>query len=300
MSSFFQLQNLNQLEHLGKRLSLKLNQKTMSQLKGNYSSKFRGEGLDFDSVRKYQIGDDIRNIDWKVTARTGKTHLKLFNEDRLSEVYFLCDISKYMLFATKGHLKIEQALMALATIGFTAISDKDKFGAIIFSEQQQNELFFKAKNNKTNLLKIIDVALNLSKKINLFEHEKQKNNLTNYLKKIPNILPKHSTVFFATYLAELNEENKKLLQKISYHHNLQLLNIIDPSDYYLENIGNIRFCNDRNSGIFNLNSELQSSYLADFKQRNAEIKNFCNKHNITYQELHTDRSFIKQIREILH
>jgi len=124
---------------------------------GAYHSAFKGRGMEFDQVREYQIGDDIRTIDWNVTARTGKTHVKQYVEERELSVMILVDASASSHFASSGMLKNQLAAELAAVLAFAAIHNNDKVGLLIFTDEI--ELFIAPRKGKTHVLRVIREVL---------------------------------------------------------------------------------------------------------------------------------------------
>lgn len=294
------LRDVSKLGKLGERLNLKLNSKSFSHIKGDYHSKFRGEGLDFDSVRKYFPGDDIRNIDWKVTARTGKPHIKLFNEDRSREVYFVIDISKDLVFATQGYLKAEQAIFSASIIAFAALSNKDKVGAYIFSDLLKNNYFLKAKNSQSNVLQLLDSSLKILKQANKETTKESNSSLLKHLFKLQKTIGKNSIIILLTHIPELTTDIEDALSKLSHKRHIELLNIIDPSDMSLPLMSDINLANNDDKVNITITKEIQKRYEDNYKLRNEQLKTFCQKRKINYQNILTNKPIFSQIQNLMH
>lgn len=132
------LDELVELRHQARSLGLAAHHRVNSHLVGLYASVFRGQGMDFDEVREYREGDDIRNMDWRVTARTGKPHLKLFREERGRDVLLCVDVGSHMSFGTRGTFKQVAAARAAALIGWAASDRRDRVGAVLYGERHQH------------------------------------------------------------------------------------------------------------------------------------------------------------------
>ena len=136
-----------------RKLEIKTKGLTKHVFSGEYHSAFKGRGMSFSEVREYQYGDDVRNIDWNVTARTGGPHIKVFEEERELTVMLLIDISASSFFGVTSKTKHELMTEMAAVIAFSAISNNDKVGAIMFSDRI--EKYIPPKKGKQNILKII-------------------------------------------------------------------------------------------------------------------------------------------------
>ena len=125
---------------------------------GDYHSNFKGKGMTFSEVREYYPGDDVRSIDWNVTAKTGKPHIKIFEEERELSVLLLVDVSSSGIFGSKNDLKIDIGIEIAAMLGFSAIKNNDKVGLALFSDKV--EKFIPPKKGKTHVLRLITDLLN--------------------------------------------------------------------------------------------------------------------------------------------
>ena len=149
---------------------------------GQYLSVFKGQGIEFAEVRQYIAGDDIRSIDWNVSARTGNTYVKKFNEERELSVIIACDVSASQYFGSKGNLKVEAAIELASVFAFSAIKNNDKVGLLLFSDKV--ELYIPPRKGKRHVLRIIrellafeptrketDISLALSTLIRLIKRQ---------------------------------------------------------------------------------------------------------------------------------
>ncbi|MDX1741755.1 MAG: DUF58 domain-containing protein, partial [Rhodothermales bacterium] len=152
---------------------------------GEYHSAFKGQGIEFSEVRPYQIGDDIRSIDWNVSARTGETYVKIFEEEREQTVMLAVDISGSSSFGSEGKFKREIAAEICAIVAFSAIQNNDKVGLLLFSDQI--ELFVPPKKGKRHVLRLIR---------DLFAHERRSTgtSVAVALERLIHVLRRHSII----------------------------------------------------------------------------------------------------------
>ena len=169
-----------------RKLEIKTKGLTKHIFSGEYHSAFKGRGMSFSEVRDYQYGDDVRNIDWNVTARTGGPHIKIFEEERELTVMLLIDVSASSFFGTVTAFKNEILTEIAAVLAFSAITNNDKVGAIIFSDHI--EKYLPPKKGKQNILRIIRELINLTPK-------QQGTNLSEALIYLNNIEKKRSITF---------------------------------------------------------------------------------------------------------
>ncbi len=200
---------------------------------GEYHSAFKGRGMSFSEVREYQIGDDIRDIDWNVTARSSKAHIKIYEEERELTMMLLIDLSGSGDFGTRLRTKRETAAEIAAVIAFSAAQNNDKVGCILFTDNV--EKYIPPKKGRQHVLRIISEILD-------FQPESKLTNLSVPLKYLTNVLKKRSTAFILSDFDDVDTEMelpryKDPLKIASKKHDLVALNIFDPRELELPNVG---------------------------------------------------------------
>ncbi len=196
---------------------------------GEYHSAFKGRGMSFSEVRTYQYGDDVRNIDWNVTARTGDPHIKVFEEDRELTVMLLIDISKSSFFGSSSHFKSELIAEIAAVIAFSAINNNDKVGAILFTDSV--EKYIPPKKGKKHILRII-------REIIYFEPGSRGTKLNEALIYLNNIQKKRSIVFVLSDF--MTSDYEPALSVASKRHDIIGLHIYDKFEKNLPKLGLIK------------------------------------------------------------
>ena len=200
-----------------------------NSLAGEYESLFKGRGMEFQEVREYQIGDDIRSIDWNVTARTGNPYVKLFKEERELTVMFLVDLSASGAFGSTKQIKNEVAAEICALLAFSAIKNNDKVGLIVFTDQV--EMFIPPEKGTTHVLRLIRELLN-------FKPEKGKTDLVAGMDYLGRVLHKKSVVFLVSDFQ--SEGFEKQLRILGKRHDLIAVSITDPREISMPNVGLIQ------------------------------------------------------------
>jgi uncharacterized protein (DUF58 family) len=195
-------------------------------LAGEYGSVFKGRGMDFDEVREYMPGDDIRTIDWNVTARTGHPYVKRFVEERELTVIFLVDLSASGAFGSVRKLKNEVAAEFCALLAFSAVKNNDKVGLIVFTDQV--EMFIPPKKGTTHVLRVIRELLN-------FKPRQTKTDIVGALDYLGKVTTKRAVVFLVSDFQA--EGFEKLMRVIAKRHDLIAVTIGDPREVRLPNIG---------------------------------------------------------------
>ncbi|MCB0568563.1 MAG: DUF58 domain-containing protein [Phaeodactylibacter sp.] len=203
---------------------------------GEYHSAFKGRGMSFSEVRDYQFGDDVRNIDWNVTARTGDPHVKIFEEERELTVMLLIDMSQSSFFGTAGQLKNEIMTEICAVLAFSAINNNDKVGVLFFSNKA--EKFIPPKKGRQHILRIIRELID-------FEPEGQGTDIGRTLQYFTNMIKRRSICFIISDFLSMGYEAP--LRIAARRHDVVGINIIDPREEQLPNVGLIR-AQDAESG----------------------------------------------------
>lgn len=212
-----------------RRIEIKSKGLSQQMFAGQYHSAFKGRGMSFSEVRNYQYGDDVRNIDWNVTARTGDTHVKVFEEERELTLMLMVDISRSAFFGTRGQLRSELLTEICATLAFSAGQNNDKVGLLLFSDRV--ELYIPPKKGRSHLLRIIRELL----------ETKPKGKGTDIGKALDfflEILKKRSICFLLSDF--LGKGYEKTLGIATRRHDIIGLHVYDPSEKELPKLGLIR------------------------------------------------------------
>ncbi len=196
---------------------------------GEYHSVFKGRGISFAEVREYQYGDDIRTIDWNVTARFNSPYVKVFEEERELTVMLLIDVSRSDYFGTQKQFKNMLMAEIAAVLSFSAIKNKDKVGVIFFSDQV--ELFIRPQKGRKHILRIIRHLLS-------FEPRHQKTDISEALRYLNNLIKKRSIAFLMSDFLDTNYD--KALSIASRKHDLIGIHVYDPLEKDLPDMGYVR------------------------------------------------------------
>ncbi len=196
---------------------------------GEYHSAFKGRGMSFSEVRAYQYGDDVRNIDWNVTARTGDPHVKIFEEERELTVLLLIDVSRSSFFGTVEQFKSELITEICALLAFSAINNNDKVSVIFFSDKV--EKFIPPKKGRQHILRIIRELID-------FHPEDTGTDIGEALRFFTNVIKKRSICFILSDFLTRGYENP--LRVAARKHDIVGINLIDPREEELPSVGLIR------------------------------------------------------------
>lgn len=225
---------------------------------GEYHSVFKGKGMEFSEVREYQFGDDIRNIDWNVTARFGHPFVKVFEEERELTVILMIDLSGSLAFGTKQKTKQKIAAEISAILAFSALKNNDKVGLILFTDKI--EKFVPPRKGRKHLLRIVRDILS-------FKPEGKKTNFQVALDYLNHAIKKRSIVFFISDFIDKGYE--KLLSVVSRKHDFIAITIEDIRDNKLENFGLVNFV-DAETGNDILIDTSNKNFLDYYKQQRAK------------------------------
>src|SRR5918993_3238826 len=223
------LEDLMQYEYLVQSASLLPTRPVYSILAGRHASKLRGRGLDFEEVRLYVPGDDIRNIDWRVTARMGKTHSKVFNEEKERPTFMVIDQTSTMFFGSQRYTKSVIAAQAAALGAFYTVKRGDRVGGLVFTDD--NHQLVMPKRSKALVQYFLQLVSDANKKLTERSVIKPNTPLLNEMldRTLKNITHDY-VVTVVSDLSNHDNDTKKLLQKISYHNDVIVIHISDPLD----------------------------------------------------------------------
>jgi uncharacterized protein (DUF58 family) len=254
---------------------------------GEYHSVFKGRGMEFAEVREYQLGDDIRNIDWNVTARSGHPYVKVFDEERELTVMLLVDVSSSGNFGTTNQMKGEVAAELCAVLAFSAIKNNDKVGLIIFSDKI--EKFIPPRKGKQHVLRVI-------REILFFKPEESRTDLNVSLEYLTRVIKRRSIVFLISDF--LTENYEKSLQVVNQKHDIIAINIVDPREVEMPSIGFVEL-EDAESGetiiVDTTNPAIRGSFYSQSKEERDNREKFFKSIGVDNITIKTDQSYVEPI-----
>lgn len=256
---------------------------------GEYHSHFKGRGMTFSEVRNYQYGDDIRDIDWNVTAKLNEPHIKIFEEERELTMILLVDVSKSESFGTKIQQKKDLITELCAVLAFSAIQNNDKVGVVFFTDQI--ELFIPPKKGKSHILRIIRELIE-------FKPKGTGTDISEALRFLCSVIKKRSIVFtLSDFQDEAYDKNLKIA---SSKHDLTAIRIIDPAEEQLPDIGLVQLQNPETGTmgwVDTSSSIVRATYEKDYQNFVSNFKSNCTHSGTDYLDLRVDRSYTKQLLE---
>ncbi len=254
---------------------------------GRYQSIFKGQGLDFNDIREYQPGDDIRSIDWNVSARAGRPYIKIFEEERELTVMLMVDVSASSQFGTFNQMKGELAVELCAVLAFSAIKNNDKIGLIIFSDRI--EKYIPPKTGKSHVLRLLRELL-------YFKPEGEKTDLSVPLEYLYKVMRKRATVFLVSdflsgsYESALRIANKK--------HDIVAITINDPREHDMPDVGLIELRDAETDQIVLLdtsNKDMMDQFTIQAELAVEKRESLFKSMNMDFINLFTNESYVKPL-----
>jgi len=261
---------------------------------GEYHSAFKGRGMSFSEVREYQYGDDVRNIDWNVTARFNHPYIKIYEEERELTVMLLIDVSSSRSFGTQKQLKKNLMTEISAVLSFSAIQNNDKIGVILFSDKV--EKFIPPKKGRKHILRIIRELIE-------FTPQNQETNISEALKYLTNAIKKRCTAFVISDFIDHDDEGKKMnyeeaLRIANNKHDMIGLQVFDKRETELPSVGLIK-AKDAETGeivwVDSSDKKVRANYNLWWNQVNHNIKSTFSQAGVDYASIGTHEDYVKPL-----
>lgn len=254
---------------------------------GEYHSAFKGRGMAFSEVREYQIGDEIRTIDWNVTARFNHPYVKVFEEERELTVMLLMDVSGSENFGTVNQQKKDIAAELCAVLAFSAIQNNDKVGVIFFSDKV--EKFIPPKKGKSHILMIIRELID-------FKPESKGTNVGAALKYFTGAIKKRSTAFIISdFISPAFEDELKIANK---KHDIVALKLYDRHEETFPDLGLIPMKDEETGQLMWVNTgdkHIRAAFETEAKRRNAVLKDVFKRTGVDYTDIGTHQSYVQPL-----
>jgi uncharacterized protein (DUF58 family) len=254
---------------------------------GEYHSVFKGRGIEFSEVREYQFGDDIRTIDWNVSARFNHPFVKVFEEERELTVMLLVDYSKSAQYGTQTSLKNEIAVEICACLAFSAIKNNDKVGAILFTDRI--EKFIPPKKGKSHILRIL-------RELIFFKPEGTTTNIKNGLEYFNRVTKKKSIAFLISDFYDSNFEQP--LRIVGRKHDLIAIHLFDPTEKELPDIGIVKFA-DAETGkevwVDSSSFEVRKKYNEHWNEQKSKLQRLFITSKVDKIDISIDKPYMNPI-----
>lgn len=254
---------------------------------GEYHSTFKGRGMTFSEVRQYQFGDDVRNIDWNVTARYNEPYIKVFEEERELTLMLMVDISGSEEFGTQEQFKNEIITEIAATLAFSAMQNNDKTGLILFSDEI--ELYIPPKKGKSHILRIIRELLE-------FEPKSNKTDIANAFKFLSGVMKKKAIVFvLSDFIADGYRDTLKIAAK---KHDVTGIRVYDQAEENIPNLGMVQMEDQETGELLLVNTgskSVRNQYYAYHREREDYFVESFTKSGAGALSSRVDESYVKKL-----
>ena len=274
-----------------RKIEIKTRKLSRNIFAGEYHSQFKGRGMAFSEVREYQPGDDVRSIDWNVTARLNKPYIKVFEEERELTVMLLVDVSGSRNFGTLSQMKRDMMAEVAATLAFSTIANNDKVGVIFFSDKI--EKFIPAKKGKTHVLHIIRELLS-------FEPTSSGTDVAQALQYFTNAQKRHCTAFLISDFIGAGAMYKPLLIA-SNRHEVNAIQIYDRREAELPNIGLVKFhdAETRNDlWVDTAIASVRNQYGQAWRDNQNDIEQLFTRTGVNHVSVRTDQDYVKALMHL--
>ena len=265
---------------------------------GEYHSAFKGRGMAFSEVREYQYGDDVRNMDWNVTARMSAPYVKVFEEERELTVVLLVDISRSGLFGTQGKTKREQIAEIAATLAFSAILNNDKVGCILFSDRV--EKFISPGKGRTHFLHIIREILE-------YQPQHDGTDIGEALRYLTNAIKKKCTAFVLSDMLDVQADGtpryEEALKVAVNRHDVSVIRVSDPREKSLPNVGLVHAKDAETGGSRWINTgsrRVRDAYARWFQTSTASADRLFLKYQVDHVDIATHEDYVHGLMALFH
>jgi len=292
------LDSLLELRYQASNIFHKTYKRSSAALSGNYSSAFRGRGIDFSEVRLYEPGDDIRNMDWRVTARTNKPHVKLFTEERERPVLFVVDCGPSMQFGTRAAFKSVVAAKIAATLAWSAMSHGDRVGAVLYAGENHEEV--KPAGGKRGILKFLKRLVDWNSENFGKQQPEEKTELIDVVARLKRVARPGSLIYFISDFTNLDKKSEQYLSQIARHCDMVMINVFDHIEKHPPPPGNYMMTDGFSFEKLSMdNSDMRNALREEFVQREDNLQQFCKKNRVHYFSIATNDNLQTVLRDRL-
>ena len=295
---FVSLQDLLKMEPFARNFSfLARNQKVRSILGGKHASKLRGRGLDFEEVRNYVAGDDIRNIDWKVTARTQKTHSKVFSEEKEKPALIVVDQSKSMFFGSQRKTKSVVAAELAALAAFRVLKEGDRVGGIVVADEEIDIVF--PKRDRKNILRFLEKIVERNRQLENSLPIQFEKTLKETIAKVRNIVTHDFLIIIISDFHRYTPGIIKFISQLSQHNDVVLAKVFDPMERDIPGTKLVASDGKKQILINGKDKNLRQKFREGFDMDYSDFETQMKKHRIPLMLIDTISDVDIQLKEIL-
>jgi len=273
--------------HWARDLKLFSRQAARSMLLGETRSRYRGRGMEFEEVRTYRPGDDIRNIDWRVSARTGGTYTKLFCEERERPVHILLDQRSTMFFGSHGRFKSVLAAEIATALAWAALAGSDRIGGQIISDYSESDI--RARRNKQAVLKFIhDIHETNHALPQQIDPDQTLKSMAAMIEECRRITRPGTAIFIVSDFHDFDQAAAKSLSTLGRHTDINLFQVIDPVEAQLPIAGNVAISNGVSRTSIDLSGKLQQIYSERIAARDTLLKEAATRARASFKQVTTE------------
>lgn len=266
-----------------------------SPLGGGHLSRLRGRGMEFDEVRVYQAGDEVSSIDWKVTARKGTTHTKIFHEERERPVLICLDYRQPMFFATQGMLKSVLATQAAALLAWHGAAQGDRVGGLLFSEEEHREI--KPARGRKGVLSFLHACVHAKAWDKRAAKVLTPNTLQDVTARLRHVSKPGSLIYILSDFRGLDEVSMSNLGQLARHNDVILLSVVDTIEKVFPKKGSFPVFDGNAHFTCHANDDLQTRMQQNFQQRITMLHTLQMQHGVQHIALSTTDNVSEKIRE---
>ena len=261
------------------------------QLSGDYHSTFKGQGVEFDEVRPYMVGDDVRTIDWNVTAKTGVPYIKRFSEERELTIMFMLDVSGSQSYGSVRRSKMELAAEVTALLALTAIRNQDKIGLVLFSDKIVK--YIPPRKGRDSVMRLVREVLAAE------DEASGGTDIGAALRFLNGVQKRRAVVFLVSDFLEEERRFEKLLRATARHHDIVCVPVSDPAEREIPDVGLVEL-EDPETGELALvdtsSAKVRREFAANAEAEAEELRRFLLKTGIDTMPISTDRPYIDAVR----
>ncbi len=273
-----------------RKIEIKARGLSQQMFSGEYHSAFKGRGMAFSEVREYQYGDDVRSIDWNVTARLAHPYVKIFEEERELTVMLLVDVSGSGRFGTHSQFKEELAAEVAATLAFSAIANNDKVGVLLFSDRI--EKFIPPKKGRSHILRII-------RELITFRPQSNGTDISHALGYFSNVIKRRCTAFL---LSDFYDSGySEALKLVAGKHDLVALRLVDRREERMEDLGMVKFYDPESTQTLWVDTgsaAVRRAVDARAEAHSRNVEETMRRYGIDMATMHTGEDFVKPLRAL--
>lgn len=281
-------------------LRLDSRQPARSAITGGHASRFRGRGMDYLESRSYQSGDDIRSMDWRVTARTGRAHVKLYQEERERPVVVMIDLGPGMFFATRGVFKSVIAARAAALIGWAAVQNGDRIGALLFNGGHHE---IRPQGGQRGVLRLIRELVRTTDPVHAMASHatyNESSHLNDALLRLRRVARPGSLIFILSDFYAINEDTRRHLQALRQHNDIAACQIVDALELQPPPAGRYAISDGVDTGLLDTRSATRRAAYTDyFARHHRAVRELMRQSAVHLQRIATTDQVAQVLRQAL-